>query len=47
MTVTDEQLALQRTTNIDSLFFLAREALPLLERTGGTVVAVPSVSGPW
>ena len=35
---------------IDSLFFLAREAWPLLERTGGTLVAVSSVSalrGDW
>jgi hypothetical protein len=29
---------------IDSLFFLAREAWPLLERTGGTLVAVSSVA---
>jgi meso-butanediol dehydrogenase/(S,S)-butanediol dehydrogenase/diacetyl reductase len=43
--ITDEQWAQQRTTNIDSLFFLAREVLPLLERTGGTLVAVSSVSG--
>ena len=29
---------------IDSLIFLAREAWPLLERIGGTLVAVSSVA---
>jgi meso-butanediol dehydrogenase/(S,S)-butanediol dehydrogenase/diacetyl reductase len=43
--ITDEQWAQQRATNIDGLFFLARKALPLLERTGGTLIAVSSVSG--
>ncbi len=43
--VTDEQWAGQRATNIDGLFFLARNTLPLLERTGGNFIATSSVSG--
>jgi meso-butanediol dehydrogenase/(S,S)-butanediol dehydrogenase/diacetyl reductase len=43
--VTDEQWAGQRATNIDGFFFLARNTLPLLERTGGNLVATSSVSG--
>ena len=40
----DEWAALQRT-NVDAFFHLAQRALPQLERTGGNVVAVGSVSG--
>ena len=40
----DEWAALQRT-NVDAFFHLAQRALPELERTGGNVVAVGSVSG--
>ena len=43
MTV-DEWANLQRT-NVDAFFHLARRALPELEKTGGNVVVVGSVSG--
>ena len=35
-----------RSTNIDAFVFLTQAALPELEKTGGNVVAVGSVSGP-
>jgi meso-butanediol dehydrogenase/(S,S)-butanediol dehydrogenase/diacetyl reductase len=41
---TEEWTHLQRT-NVDAFFHLAQRALPQLERTGGNVVAVGSVSG--
>jgi meso-butanediol dehydrogenase/(S,S)-butanediol dehydrogenase/diacetyl reductase len=41
---TDDWAALQRT-NVDAFFHLAQKALPELEKTGGNVVAVASVSG--
>lgn len=34
-----------RRTNVDAFFYLAQQALPALERTGGNLVAVGSVSG--
>lgn len=34
-----------RATNIDGLFHLAQAALPALERSGGNLVAIASVSG--
>jgi meso-butanediol dehydrogenase/(S,S)-butanediol dehydrogenase/diacetyl reductase len=41
---TDDWAALQRT-NVDAFFHLAQKALPELEKTGGNVVAIGSVSG--
>ena len=41
---TDDWNSLQRT-NVDAFFHLAQKALPELEKTGGNVVAVGSVSG--
>lgn len=41
---TDEWTTLQRT-NVDAFFHLAQRALPELEKAGGNVVAVGSVSG--
>lgn len=43
--VSDDDWARQRSTNVDGLFFLARRTLPVLERHGGNLVAVSSVSG--
>lgn len=43
--MTDEQWDDLRRTNVDAFVHLARAALPELERTGGNVVAVGSVSG--
>ena len=41
---TDEWDGLRRT-NVDAFFHLAQKALPELEKTGGNVVAIGSVSG--
>jgi meso-butanediol dehydrogenase / (S,S)-butanediol dehydrogenase / diacetyl reductase len=43
--MTDDQWDTLRRTNIDGFVQLTRAALPELERTGGNVVAVGSVSG--
>ena len=34
-----------RRTNVDGFYYLARESLPLLEQTEGSLIAVSSVSG--
>jgi meso-butanediol dehydrogenase/(S,S)-butanediol dehydrogenase/diacetyl reductase len=41
----DEAWEAMRATNVDGFFHLAKAALPLLQRTGGSLVAVSSVSG--
>ncbi len=43
--MTDQEWDDLRRTNIDAFVHLARRALPELERTGGNLVAVGSVSG--
>jgi meso-butanediol dehydrogenase/(S,S)-butanediol dehydrogenase/diacetyl reductase len=43
--MTDEDWEGLRRTNVDAFVHLARAALPELERTGGNLVAVGSVSG--
>jgi meso-butanediol dehydrogenase/(S,S)-butanediol dehydrogenase/diacetyl reductase len=43
--LTDESWEAMRATNIDGFFHLAKAALPVLERSGGSLVAVSSVSG--
>lgn len=43
--LTDEDWEDLRRTNVDAFVHLARAALPELERTGGNVVAIGSVSG--
>ncbi|HEU0103691.1 MAG TPA: SDR family NAD(P)-dependent oxidoreductase [Mycobacteriales bacterium] len=43
--VSDEAWADLRATNIDGMFYLAKAALPHLAESGGTLVAVSSVSG--
>lgn len=43
--VTDEAWAGMRATNVDGLFHLAKATLPHLSSSGGTLVAVSSVSG--
>ena len=43
--MTDEEWTDLRRTNVDAFVHLARRALPELERTGGNLVAVGSVSG--
>jgi meso-butanediol dehydrogenase / (S,S)-butanediol dehydrogenase / diacetyl reductase len=43
--MTDDEWDDLRRTNIDAFVHLARAALPELERTGGNVVAIGSVSG--
>ena len=34
-----------RSTNIDALFYLAKAAFPALQKVGGTLIAISSVSG--
>ncbi|TNM63180.1 SDR family oxidoreductase [Streptomyces sp. NP160] len=41
----DEEWAALRATNVDGFFHLAKATLPHLERSGGNLVAVSSVSG--
>jgi meso-butanediol dehydrogenase/(S,S)-butanediol dehydrogenase/diacetyl reductase len=41
----DESWEAMRRTNIDGFFHLAKAALPLLEQSGGSLVAVSSASG--
>jgi meso-butanediol dehydrogenase/(S,S)-butanediol dehydrogenase/diacetyl reductase len=41
----DESWEAMRATNIDGFFHLAKAALPLLEQSGGSLVAVSSASG--
>lgn len=41
----DDDWARLRATNVDGLFFLAKAALPELVRTGGSLIAIASVSG--
>ena len=43
--LTDDDWARLQRTNVDAFFHLARAALPELEKTGGNVVVVGSVSG--
>ena len=43
--LTDDDWASLQRTNVDAFFHLARKVLPELEKTGGNVVAVGSVSG--
>jgi meso-butanediol dehydrogenase/(S,S)-butanediol dehydrogenase/diacetyl reductase len=43
--LSDEAWEAMRATNVDGFFHLAKQVLPLLERTGGSLVAVSSVSG--
>jgi meso-butanediol dehydrogenase / (S,S)-butanediol dehydrogenase / diacetyl reductase len=41
----DDAWAQMRATNVDGFFYLAKAALPHLERSGGSLIAVSSVSG--
>jgi meso-butanediol dehydrogenase/(S,S)-butanediol dehydrogenase/diacetyl reductase len=43
--LSDEDWATMRSLNIDGFFHLAKAALPHLERSAGTLIAVSSVSG--
>jgi meso-butanediol dehydrogenase / (S,S)-butanediol dehydrogenase / diacetyl reductase len=43
--LSDEDWATMRAVNVDGFFYLAKAALPHLERSGGTLLAVSSVSG--
>jgi meso-butanediol dehydrogenase/(S,S)-butanediol dehydrogenase/diacetyl reductase len=43
--LTDDDWAALQRTNVDAFFHLAQNALPELEKTGGNVVVVGSVSG--
>ncbi|MEV4351052.1 SDR family oxidoreductase [Actinoplanes sp. NPDC049596] len=43
--LSDDQWEVLRSTNIDGFFHLAKAVLPHLERSGGNLVAISSVSG--
>ena len=46
-TMTDEEYFAMQETNVDGTFFLAREALPYLKESEGTLVVVGSFAGQY